>query len=105
MSPKAKRQYCTWDDQTMEIALAEIEEGVSINKAAKEFSIPKQTLSDRKNQRWKTTTPGQPTVLTTAEETALINYCKCMASISQPLTVTGIKAFAWAIAKRHNNFV
>jgi len=28
-----------------------------------------------------------------------------MASMAQPLTVTGIKAFAWAIAKRHDNCI
>ena len=87
----------------MELALQEIDKGMSINRAAKEFGVPKQTISDRRNQRWKTSIPGRPTELTQVEETALINYIKYMASIAQPLTVTGIKPFAWSIAKRHSN--
>jgi len=87
----------------MELALQAVNEGMSICKASKEFGVPKQTISDRRNQRWKTSTPGRPTELSVDEESALIDYIKFMATIAQPLTVPGIKAFAWAIAKRHNN--
>jgi len=87
----------------MQLALQAVKDGMSICKASKEFGVPKQTISDRENQRWKTTTPGRPTELSADEETALIDYIKFMATIAQPLTVPGIKAFAWAILKRHNN--
>ena len=103
MPPKAKRSYRSWDEDIMQLALEEIDKGMSINKASKEFGVPKQTISDRRNQRWKTTVSGRPTELTTVEETTLINYTKYMASIAQPLTVAGIKFFAWSLAKRHSN--
>jgi len=102
MGPK-KRNYRSWKEEDMELALQAVNEGMSICKASKEFGVPKQTISDRRNQRWKTSTPGRPTELSVDEESALIDYIKFMATIAQPLTVPGIKAFAWAIAKRHNN--
>ena len=102
MGPK-KRSYRSWKEEDMELALQAIDRGMSLCKAAKEFGVPKQTISDRRNQKCKTTIPGRPTELSPEEEKALIDYIKFMATIAQPLTVPGIKAFAWSIAKRHKN--
>jgi len=92
MGPK-KRNYRSWKEEDMELALQAVNERMSICKASKEFGVPKQTISDRRNQRWKTSTPGRPTELSVDEESALIDYIKFMATIAQPLTVPGIKAF------------
>ena len=87
----------------MQKAIDAVRAGMSLCKAQKEFGIPKQTLSDRINGRWKSTKPGRTTALFQEEETALINYIKYMASIAHPLSVAAIKAFAWLISKRRNS--
>ena len=60
----------------MQKAIDAVRAGMSLCKAQKEFGIPKQTLSDRINGRWKSTKPGRTTALFQEEETALINYIK-----------------------------
>ena len=83
----------------MEKALDAVKEGLSLGKAAVEFRVPKQTLSDRIRNRWKTTQPRRRKELSDDEENALIYYIKYMASIAHPLSVPAIKAFTWNIAK------
>ena len=39
----------------MEKAIDAVRAGMSLCKAQKEFGVPKQTLSDRINERWKST--------------------------------------------------
>ena len=87
----------------MQKAIDAVRAGMSLCKAQKEFGIPKQTLSDRINGRWKSTKPGRTTALFQEEETALINYIKYMASIAHPLSAAAIKAFAWSISKCRNS--
>ena len=86
----------------MEKAIDAVRAGMSLYKAQKEFGVPKQTLSDQINGRWKSTKPGRATALF-EEETDLINYIKHKALIAHPLFVLAIKAFAWAISKRRNS--
>ena len=71
----------------MQKAIDAVRAGMSLCKAQKEFGIPKQTLSDRINGRWKSKKPGRTIALFQEEETALINYIKYMASIAHPLSV------------------
>jgi len=84
----------------MQLALQAVNDGMSILRCQKNLGF---LISNRRNQRWKTTTPGRPTELSADEETALSDYIKFIATIAQPLTVPGIKAFAWAISKHHTN--
>ena len=83
----------------MEKATDAVRVGMSLCKAQKEFGVPKQTLSDQINGRWKSTKPGRTTALFEEEETTMINYIKYIVSIAHPLSVSAIKAFAWAISK------
>ena len=87
----------------MEKAIGAVRAGMSLCKAQKEFGVPKQTLSDWINGRWRSTKPGRSTALFEEEETALINYIKYMVSIAHPLSEPAIKAFAWTISKRKNS--
>ena len=52
MASKTKRVYRSWNEETMDLALKAIDEGLSLCEAAKEFCIPKQTLSNWKKQKW-----------------------------------------------------
>lgn len=96
----SKKSYRKWTDQDMKNALAAVQQGMSMGKAAKAFNVPKQTISDRIRGKYNTTKPGRPTELTDSEEDALIYYIKYMASIANPLSVSAIKGFAWNIAKK-----
>ena len=93
------RQY---SEKDMSDALENIKKGkMTIGKASKHFKIPKMTLSDRVNKRWKTNKIGRKNDLTDEQEKALVYYIKYMASIAHPLTVAIIKQFAWVISKRN----
>lgn len=97
--PRKNRNY---SDEDMVNALEMIKEkGISLGEAYRQFKIPKQTLSDRVNGKYKSTKMGRPTELTSEEEEALVYYIHYMASIAYPLTITQIKIFAWDIAKKH----
>ena len=78
----------------MEKAIDAVRAGVSLCKAEKEFGVPKQTLSDQINGRWKRKKPGTTLALFEEEETALINYIKYIASTAHPSSVLAIKALA-----------
>ena len=97
MAPR--RQY---SEKDMSDAVENIKKGkMTIGKASKHFKIPKMTLSDRVNKRWKTNKIGRKNDLTDEQEKALVYYIKYMASIAHPLTVAIIKQFAWVISKRN----
>ena len=97
MAPR--RQY---SEKDMSDTVENIKKGkMTIWKASKHFKIPKMTLSDRVNKRWKTNKIGRKNDLTDEQEKALVYYIKYMASIAHPLTVAIIKQFAWVISK-HN---
>ena len=95
-----RRPYRTWTEDDMSDALKDIKNGLSLGRAMKKYGIPKQTLSDGKNNTWKTTTLGTPNELSAVEESALIHYVKYMASIAYPLGVPKIKIFAWSLSRR-----
>ena len=80
---------------------------MTIGKASEQYSIPKTTLNDEINNKWKTNKVGRATILTEVEEKSLKFYIDYMASINHPLTISAIKAFAWSIFKnsqRPNRF-
>ena len=57
----------------MEKVIDAVRAGMSLCKAQKEFGVPRQTLPDRINGRWKSTKPGRTMALFQEEETVLIN--------------------------------
>ena len=68
----------------------------NIHSAAKEFNVPRKTLSDRINERCPKNV-GRPTYFTKTEESSLIEYIKYMASHRFPLNIKQICAYTWAI--------
>ena len=68
--------------------------GMTIGKASKQYGIPKMTLNDRINNKWKTNKVERATELTEVEEKSLKFYIDYMAPINHPLTISAIKAFA-----------
>ena len=75
---------------------------VNVTEASKVFDIPRQTLSDRIKGKYTKVGGDRKTELTKDEEKILVDYCMLMAKCSHPLTVTLIKAFAWAIVRKSN---
>lgn len=100
MAP-VQRKKKNYTKEDMEAAMEALEEqGMTITKAARMYGIPRQTLKDRCDNKYKTNVVGRKTELTAEEEKCLVDYIKYMASISQPLTIAAIKVFAWAISNR-----
>ena len=94
-----KRKH--WKDSDMQTAMKKVEEGFSVNKAAKLSGVPRRTLDDRvKGRVAHGSRSGPRTVLTKEEEDALMAYLTYMAERGFPLTKKMVCAFAWAIAIR-----
>ena len=87
----------------MKLAMESVQNGeLNVTKAALLYGILRQTLKDKISGKYNNKNAGRTTELTAEEEIVLVNYIKYMASISQPLTTSAIKLFAWAISKRSN---
>ena len=77
--------------------------GMTVGKTSKQHGIPKMTLSDKIDNKWKTNKVGRAAELTKVEEKILKFCIDYMASINHPLTITLFKAFAWS-SQRLNRF-
>ena len=45
--PKRLKIFKTWTDEAMKLAIAAVNEGMSVRRASYEFDVPKSTLQDR----------------------------------------------------------
>ena len=100
MTPKkkVKKKPCTWDSNFMKAAKEAVTNNeMNVTEALEVFNIPRQTLGDRIKNKFGKEGACCNTELTPDEEQVLINYCLFMAKSSYPLSVSQIKAFAWAI--------
>ena len=98
MSSEKRKQ---WKDIDMKAAMKQVEEGSSVNKAAKVCRVPKRTLDDRiKDRVAHGSLPGPSTVLTKEEKDALMAYLGYMAERGFPMTQKMVCTFAWAITLR-----
>ena len=75
---------------------------MTVTEASKVFDVPRQTLRDRIKEKYTKVGGGRKTELTEDEEKILVDYYMFMAKCSHPVTVTLIKAFAWAIVRKSN---
>lgn len=84
---KSNPKYRRYSPSKLEAAVNMVRSGaMSRKKASMSFGVPRTTLIDKLSG--KTTlgvNPGRSTVLTKAEETVLVDYCKLMASVGYPL--------------------
>ncbi|XP_052079009.1 uncharacterized protein LOC127717266 [Mytilus californianus] len=73
---------------------------MSISKAAKEYGVPRTTISDHVNGKYDNHLNGPSKMLTDEEETSLINYVKYMSERGFPLTRRMLKAFVLSIVEK-----
>ncbi|XP_057316630.1 uncharacterized protein LOC130657643 [Hydractinia symbiolongicarpus] len=93
----------SYSHESLVKALACVKNGkMNVTDAAKVFEIPRQTLKDKVSNKYKRDIRGQPTRLTTDEETYIVRYIDFMAKRGHPLSISHIKDFAWFIAKESN---
>ena len=84
----------------MESAIcAIVDDGMSISAAAREFDVPRKTLSDKINNKHPLK-PGRQRCLSTDIEDILFKYIQYMPGHAFPLTIPMIESFVFVIAKR-----
>ena len=84
MSRQLRLQY---DSKIMGLALSQVKSGMSIQKAAKLYGVPRSTLGDKvRGVVPEVGKSGPGTVLTSWEEDMLVNHIKAMAAVGLPLT-------------------
>ena len=81
-----KKRRVQYDSGQMADAVSIVRSGtMSKSEAARVFGVPRMTLVDKLSGKVpeEPTRPGPPCVLTKAEESALVDYSKLMASIGE----------------------
>lgn len=80
-------KYRTYSPTKLEAAVNMVENGsMSKRKASLIYGVPRSTLIDKLSGRTELgVNPGRKTVLSSAEEATLVEYCKLMASTGYPL--------------------
>ena len=87
---KRRKQY---DPQQLIEACDEVKKGkISISAAARQFGLPRKTLSDHVHGKIEEgRLPGIDRMLSNDEETALVDYIEYMSSHNMPLTRSDIR--------------
>ena len=100
---KIKRRRSKWEPETMKLPTEAVTSNdMNVNEAAKVSQMPRQTLDDWIKGKFSKEGASRNSELTPDEEEVqlLVSYCLFMGKMSQPLTTSHIKAFAWAITKK-----
>ena len=74
--PMPKKKYGKYTNEQLSTALFEIENGSSIYHASKQTGVPEQTLRRTLNNNGKVVKPGNSTILSEREETAIAEWVK-----------------------------
>ncbi|XP_008214724.1 uncharacterized protein LOC103317729 [Nasonia vitripennis] len=74
MSTKSKRPRLLYSREALEEAIADIKAGMPVKTASEKYQIPRTTLHNKMTARYADKRPGPETVLTTAEENALVQW-------------------------------
>lgn len=101
---KGERKTIKWTQEAMQQAMQEVEAGkLCLREAARQFGVPKSSLSDRVSGRVASDcTRGQRQLLTPEDENSLVEYCLYSASHGFPLTKPQILAHALDIYNRRH---
>ena len=104
---KSQHQRAQWTEQSLKDAIAAVETGVSLKKASKDFSIPRTTLRNHlklkeKGGQFSTKKLGRPTVLSSAQETELVNLILDYESRLFGLTVLDIRRLVYDYCEKNN---
>lgn len=82
--PLGARKYRDYNENTLEMALQRIREGMSSREAESQFNIPRRTLLNKLNQR-HTGEVGRPTTLNEVEERHLADVLIVCAEFGSPM--------------------
>ena len=92
--------YRRWNEDSMEEAVAAVEKGMPVRRAAEMYSVPKSTLHDRISGRVKNgAKPGPPQYLTTGEEEELASFLLEASRIGYPHTKKQVLAIVQQIVE------
>ena len=99
--PRRRRARKTgnWTDQKLQKAIAEVDDGLSMKKAAKENGIPYSSLRDWCYGRTRSRDHGAKPVLTAEEEVQLLDYLIAMCDAGYGLSPTALKMKVYEITK------
>ena len=82
----ASKKYRKYSPTKLQSVVAMVRQGMSKKEASELFGKPRTTLIDKVSGKAPSgIPPGRSTVLTSAEEEVLVNYCTLMSSIGYPL--------------------
>ena len=79
-----KRKYQSYSQEDLLKAVEEVEEGATLRKTGKKYDIPFQTIS-KKMRKEHIMKVGRPTILSEAEEAAIVNGILCLADWGFPV--------------------
>lgn len=107
MNERIGKKLRQWSQEDMEKALEAVRiRKVPPAKAAREYKIPRKTLTDRlQNKVADSCKLGKPKALSDEHEKSLCGYIAYMASRGFPLTVNQIIMYAWCIDKMNGKKV
>lgn len=87
-APRRRRKNGNWTVESLQEAIAAIDDGVPIRKASRAYGIPASSLRDHLTGRTVGRHRGRPGVLTVAEESLLVAWILKMQDIGHPVTIT-----------------
>lgn len=74
MSTKSKRPRLLYSKEALKQAMVDIKSGMPVKTASKKYAIPRSTLHNKITAKYADKRPGPETILTTAEENALVQW-------------------------------
>ena len=99
VSPRQPKKRKQWSDEHMKAALKAVEDGESINRAARDYGIPRSTLYDRVSGKVvHGVKPGPRPYLTSEEEKELGTYLKQCAKVGYGKTRRDVLALVQTAA-------
>lgn len=95
----------SWTESDMDSALFDMSEGLSLRKAAANWGIPPQTLSDRFNQKSQPKSEGHQSQqrLTLSEEKKIVEWILKQEKLGYAPSAGAVKAVVTALLKLKND--
>lgn len=81
-----KKKRALWTSEQLLLAMNAVNGGMSVNKASKEFNIPRRTLRNHIRTGTSTRKLGRDTTLTALQESEICERIMRLAEVGMPLT-------------------
>ena len=98
----------SWTEDSLQNAILAVRKGMSVNKSAIEYGIPRRTLRDRlKNQNLGGPSPGVHCIFTTEQEKEIADYALLLSNLYYGISREDMCSLAYEYAVRNeipNNF-